>query len=494
MLHMFKLNLLILIFLNNLICNFNQVIQKADRFMKPQSNFKLLSISLLLLMVLNTTVSAQGVYTARGYWEESNKPTYKQIKLKQVVGDTLTTDEEAYLNDFEVFLANYYEKMSSEERAKYERMRFQWDRELTNQKQEIKSQPDEFEWRGVDRALSIGYGLYYGASLVSLLEIDNAGVAGIPLVMGGLWAMGPIINPKKYENINRSVVRASNAGKFLGLIYGGSLGLIAAGGSNSSNEGKAAFIMSSVGSITLGEVAFQLQKKRNYSDGHIEIMRHHGVLGAYTGLSIIAAAQAETGRPYGIGALLGSGAGLAIGNIASRNYAYTRGDGRYATNMSSVGIGIGFAISSQIAMNNDAEAGLFLIPAGLGILGTIVGQKNTQGVYLTNRQGSTINYASGGAALLGLGVSAIFEAESPAVVFGLASGFALATQEILFAKYKNENMNLELSRTNKEKGINYSLNFRPENYILNQKLQAGANIFSNYSLLSNPIVNFNLKF
>ncbi len=462
--------------------------------MKTKFQIRFNLILLLLMLTFTANLAAQGVYTARGYWEESNKSTYKQIKLKQIVGDELSDDELDYLNDFEIFLATYYEKMSSEEKAKYERMRFQWDREINNQKQIVNTQSDDFEWRGIDRALNIGYGLYYGASIVSLLEIDNAGVAGIPLVMGGLWAMGPIINPKKYENINRSVVRASNAGKFLGLIYGGSLGLIAAGGSDSSNEGKAAFIMSSVGSIALGEFAFQLQKKRNYSDGHIEIMRHHGVLGAYTGLSIIAAAQAETGRPYGIGALLGSGAGLAIGNIASRNYAYTRGDGRYATNMSSVGIGLGFAISSQIAMNNDAEAGLFLIPAGLGILGTIVGQKNTQGVNLTSRQGSTINYASGGAALVGLGMSAIIQTDSPAIIFGLASGFALATQEILFAKYKKENMNLELSRNNKEKGIEYSLNFRPENYILNQKLQAGANIFSNYSLLSNPIVNFNFKF
>ncbi|ERM82285.1 hypothetical protein P872_19060 [Rhodonellum psychrophilum GCM71 = DSM 17998] len=445
----------------------------------------------LILMGLSLELSAQSVYTARGFWEESNKPTYKQIKLKQVLGEPISDDEIGYLNDFEVFLASYYEKMSPEERAKYEKMRVEWDREITAPQKTI-IQPEEFEWRGIDRAVNIGYGIYYGASLVSAFEIDNAGAIGIPLVTGGLWALGPILNPKKYDNIDRSVVRAANAGKFLGLIYGGSLGLIAVG--NSSDEGRAAFIMSSVGSIAFGEVAFQMQKNRKYSDGHIEIMRHHGILGAFGGLSVVAAAQGETGRPFGIGALVGSTVGLALGNMASKKYEYTRGDARYATNMSSVGVGIGFAISSQIAINGDGGEGLILIPAGFGVLGTIIGQRNAQGVNLTGRQGSTINYASGGAALLGLGIAAIVQSDSPAVILGLASGFALVTQEYLFAKYRNENLNLNLSRSSAVKGINYDLTFRPENYIVNQKLQAGATLFSNYSLLSNPIINLNFKF
>lgn len=450
------------------------------------------SLIIVLIMVgLSLELSAQSVYTARGFWEESNKTTYKQIKLKQMLGDVISDDERGYLNDFEVFLASYYEKMSPEEKAKYEKMRFEWDREITTPEKPI-IQPEEFEWRGIDRAVNIGYGIYYGASLVSLLELDNAGVVGIPLVTGGLWALGPILNPKKYDDIDRSVVRAANAGKFLGLIYGGSLGLIAAG--NNSEEGKVAFIMSSLGSIALGEVAFQMQKKRNYSDGHIEIMRHHGILGAFGGLSVVATALGETGRPYGIGAILGSTAGLVLGNMASKKYAYTRGDARYATNMSSVGVGIGFAISSQIAINGNGGEGLILIPAGFGVLGTIIGQRNTQGVNLTGKQGSTINYASGGAALVGLGIAAIAQSDSPAVVLGLASGFALVTQEYLFSKYRRENMNLSFSRSNAEKGINYDLTFHPENYMVNQKLQAGATVFSNYSLLSNPIVNLSFKF
>ncbi|GAB2629695.1 hypothetical protein [Belliella aquatica] len=446
----------------------------------------------LLVFGFQIQSSAQGIYTARGYWEESNKQTYKTIKLKQAVGDSISDEEISYLLDFEDYLNNYYAKLSEYEKEIYQKMKVQWDRELTAPKR-IETQPEEFEWRGIDRAVSVGYGLYYGASLVSLFEIDNAGIVGIPLITGGLWALGPIINPKKYENIDRSVVRAGNAGKFLGLIYGGSLGLVVAGGNYPNNEGKAAFIMSSVGSIALGEVAFQMQKNRRYSDGHIEIMRHHGVLGAFSGLSIAAAADGDTGRPFGIASILGTTAGLALGNMASKKYPYTRGDSRYATNMSSVGVGFGFAISTQIAQNGGDQV-LLLVPAGMGILGTYIGQKNTQGVNLTARQGSTINYASGGAALLGLGVTALAQSDSPVVVLGVASGFALITQEYLFAKYKKENLNFNLSRQSLSGDIKYSLKFHPENYILNQQLQSKATIMSSYSQLSTPIINFNLTF
>lgn len=458
-----------------------------------RTKLNIFCLSLFLLVIgIQIQSSAQGIYTARGYWEESNKQTYKTIKLKQAVGDSISDEEISYLLDFEDYLNNYYAKLSEEEKALYQRMKVQWDREMGNGK---KSAPeiDDFEWRGIDRAISIGYGLYYGASLVSALEIDNAGIVGIPLVTGGLWALGPILNPKKFENIDRSVVRASNAGKFLGLIYGGSLGLIVAGGPPPNNEGQVAFIMSSLGSIALGEVAFQMQKNRRFSDGHIEILRHHGVLGAFAGLSVIAAAGSETGRPYGIGALLGSTGGLALGNMASKKYPYTRGDSRYATNMSTVGVGVGFAISSQIAVNGGGE-GLLLIPAGMGVLGTYIGQKKVQGVNLTARQGSTINYASGGAALFGLGVTALAQSESPAVVIGVASGFALITQELLFSKYKNENLNFNLSRKSSDGDMKYSLKFHPENYFVNQQLQSKATIMSSYSQLSTPIINFNLTF
>lgn len=71
--------------------------------------------------------------------------------------------------------------------------------------------------------------------------------------------LGPAMNPKKYEGITRSTVRASNTGKILGLANGAFLGLAIAG--SSSEVEKLILGLSSLGSIALGEVGFQLQKK-----------------------------------------------------------------------------------------------------------------------------------------------------------------------------------------------------------------------------------------
>ena len=468
------------------------MIQKSTSPKNEKSSFRNLIIFSILLMLFGFQhiTTAQGIYTARGYWEETNKSTYKTIKKKQNVGDPVTDEEMSYLLDFEDFLNSYYQKLSENERNLYEKMRNQWDREVS-QPNSVQQTPAEFEWRGIDRVIATTYGIYYGASLVSVLELDNFGVLGIPLMTGGMWALGPVINPKKFEDIDRSVIRANNAGRFLGLIYGGSLGLVIGG--NTYNEGKTAFAFSTVGSIALGEVAFQMQKKRRYSEGHIEVMRHHGVLGSFVGISTISALNSDNGRIYGLGALVGGATGLALGNIASKKYPYSKGDGNYITNMSIIGTGIGFAIATQATFDNNSS-GVILIPAAFSVIGTSIGQKTVKGVNLTNKQGSTINYATGGAALVGLGVAALAESGSPAVVIGLPSGFALITQQILFSKYKKENMNFDLSGKNKEESINYSLKFNPENYFVNQQLQAKATIFSSYSQLSAPIVNFKLNF
>ncbi|MCU0398686.1 MAG: hypothetical protein MUC73_11360 [Cyclobacteriaceae bacterium] len=210
-----------------------------------------LVILLLIVFIINIQSYAQDLYTARGYWVELNKETYRKIKQKQRVGDPLTDNEALYLQDYEQYLANYYQRMPEEEKVRYEQMREQWDRELLGP-QKPEEVPEEFEWRGRDRAINFLYGAWYGTSLVLITGMDDAAAAGIPLVTGGIWVLGPVINPKKYENISRPVLRASNTGKFLGLIYGASLGMLVGGDSDNTDE--LIFGLSTVSSIALGEV------------------------------------------------------------------------------------------------------------------------------------------------------------------------------------------------------------------------------------------------
>lgn len=198
----------------------------------------LILFTLALLIHFNSY--SQDLYTARGYWVESTKETYRKIKQKERVGDPLTDNERSYLQDYEVYLANYYQRLPDSEKALYDQMKSEWDRELfAPQKPTIVQ--EEFEWRGRDRAINFFYGLGYGASLVVIADIDNAEAVGIALVTGGLWTLGPVLNPKKYEDINRPVLRASNTGKLLGAWYGAWLGQLIGGDSDITDAGHRTF-------------------------------------------------------------------------------------------------------------------------------------------------------------------------------------------------------------------------------------------------------------
>lgn len=448
---------------------------------------------LVLVILIHFQSHAQDLYTARGYWVESTKETYRKIKQKEKVGDPLTDDEKSYLSDYEVYLANYYQRLSDAEKARYEQMKSEWDRELfAPQKPTIVE--EEFEWRGRDRAINFFYGALYGTSLVVIADIDNAAAAGIPLVTGGLWALGPVFNPKKYDDINRPVLRASNTGKFLGLLHGASLGLLIGG--DSDNTGKLAFGLSTVGSIALGEVGFHLQKRKNYSEGHIELIRHYGVVGPWLGLAGLVSTSSENVNLYGASLLAGGAAGLIIGNKASAKYDYTKGDVDNITALTVISTGLGFTAMAE-AIDNDGSSALILIPAAGTVLGTALGQRSVKGVYLSKRQGSTISYSSGGAALLGLGLVTMTGSESASVWVGVPSALALVTQQILFNKYKRANLSNGLQgRNSREHAFKFSMKVTPENYFINKRLPVNADIAgaNPNAVVSNPLVSMKLSF
>ncbi|HEU5289572.1 MAG TPA: hypothetical protein VFU05_02940 [Cyclobacteriaceae bacterium] len=454
------------------------------------------SLVFAIFLVICFYSHAQELYTARGYWVETTKEAYRKIKQKQNVGDSLTTNEAVYLKDYENYLVTYYQRMSEAEKTTYDQMKAQWDRELVgpNAKSpdQASSRPEEFEWRSRDRFVNSLFGIWYGTSIVLITEMDNAAAAGIPLITGGLWLMGPVINPKKYEGITQSVVRASSSGKFLGLLYGVSLGLAVAG--NSEDADKLMLGLSTVGSIALGEVGFQLQKKRNYSDGHIEMMRHYGVLGPWIGLSIVGSTNTEDAHALGAGLLAGGAGGLIIGNQVSKRYGYTKGDVDAIQSLTWISTGLGFTLMAETFDQTETST-LFLIPGAASILGTVLGQKAVKGANLTKKQGSTISLTTAGAALIGLGVVTITESENASVWVGIPSVLALVTHQLLFHKYKRSNM-LDgfQGRIRRKHGFQFSMNVMPENYLINQKLPAREFNSRSNAPVANPLVKLKLTF
>lgn len=469
-----------------------------------QKSYTYLLLFFLFILVFLPGYS-QNLYTARGYWEESNKPAYRTIKEKQVKNDSLTVEEKAYLVDFEAYLTAYYGRLSPEEKQKYLQFKEQWDRELAPlavpppPQQNISQQQieqAEFEWRNRDRFVNSVWGIYYGASLSVIAELDGASAVGIPLITGGLWMLGPAMNPKKYEGITQTTVNASNSGKFLGAVYGWSLALAVAGEADSDVFSKLGLGISTVGSIGLGEWAFQTQKKKNVSAGRVELIRHYGLLGPLVGGAVLASTETENANLVGVGLLAGAGAGLLVGNKASKAYDYTQGDVNVISSLSLISTGLGFALISDAVINgSNPSNALILVPAATAVTGTLLGQRMVRGVHLTKRQGSTISLSSVGGALVGVGILALIETDSPVAWLGVPSALALVMHQAVFTKYKKDNLVNGLgSIQHQGKKVAVSMKLMPENYFVRKQISP-ERMLNNPSLAAaNHLVNISLKF
>jgi len=436
----------------------------------------------LVLLLGSLNLVAQDLYSARGFWQETKKETYRKIADRKVKGDSLTTSELVYLEDFEKYLAGYYERMADEEKKKYQQQKAQWDLELITPKAIV----NDFELRTRDKLINGVYGAYYGISIVFGTDASGPAAIGIIPLTAGLWQLGPVINKKKYEGIDASTIRAGNSGRLLGLINGAFLGLALAG--DSDVEGNTALLLSTAGSITLGEIGFQTQKRKHFSEGHIEMMRHYGFVGPGVAGLILATSEVNDGQAVGAGLLAGGLGGLVIGNQVARKYNYTQGDVESISSLTLITTAMGFAIVAEgIDTQNN---GLFLLPAATAIAGSAFGQKAVRGVYLTKSQGNIVSVASGGAALVGLGLMVVAEADSGLLAIGVPSVLALIAHQAMFHSYKKKNLaEVKLGQLNKR--VQFSMRVSPESYLTNK--QAGEKIVQTGQLAS-PIVKLKLKF
>ncbi len=457
------------------------------------------AIRLFWFVILSFSFEAysQELYSARGYWEESSKPNYLSIKQRLTRGDSLTTNEITYLKDYETYLANYFQRMPETEKQEYEKRKDQWNKELIAAEPSsiVSKKPSDnisFAWRGRDRFVNATYGIYYGASLAIALDVRGAATAGIPLITGGLWLLGPAINPKKFEGISRNSIRAANTGRMIGLGYGASLGLAFGGGADQGY--KWVLGLSSIGSIAMGEAAFQLQKQHNTSIGQIELMRHYGLLFPLVGASLMAAGQVDSPNLYGVALLGGGVTGLLLGKSVSKKYDYTQGDVDALSTLSVISTGVGFTIVAGALGNKDEPSALILIPAATSVIGTVLGQRSVKGIHLTDKQGSTIGLSTAGAALIGFGIVTMAQSKSPTVIIGVPSALALVTHQILFKKFKIENLEMNLKSDLKKRDYKLSLHLTPENYLLAKKYPPNYNLAPSFSRAQNTLFNLKLTF
>jgi hypothetical protein len=437
---------------------------------------------------------SQELYTARGYWEESTKSNYLSIKKRQVVGDSLNANEQLYLSDYESYLFTYYGRLSEHEKVKYAQMKDNWDRGLTEMILQKDNTGNKFEVKKTNWLANGFYGLYYGISAVVIADVHGAAAGGIPLITSGLWMLGPVIRPHKYEQA--SFIRASNTGRMLGLGYGAALGWAIDG--NRKGTGNLVLGLSSIGSIALGEIGFYLQEKKNFSLGRIDLIRHYNFLGAWTALAAVAATETNNSHLGGASLLVGGISGFFIGNKLAKKYDYTRGDVDAISSLTLITTGFGLTAVVENLPNNNNSNALILIPAASSIAGTLISQRQIRGAHLSDRQGTIINWALVGSALVGVGGVAISESDSPAAYIGVPSALALITHQLLLHKFKMKNIETQFQGSVKKKqGIGFAFKAMPENYFLNKLLSSSCSTssFQQSSLRTqNPLATLRITF
>ncbi len=445
---------------------------------------------LLFFLSCGVESFSQGkLYTARGYWEESRKTEYHALQQKLAKGDSLTENEKNYIQDYDAYLATYFQRLPEDDKQNYARLSGLWDQETITT---VVTDNKEYSWRGRDRLANGLYGFFYGSSLVVLTEASSAAAAaGIPLITAGLWMLGPAMNPKKYDGLTLNTVRASGTGKILGLVNGAALGLAIAG--NQDGAAKVIFGLSSVGSIALGEIGFQLQKEKKFSAGQIEMIRHYGLFGSSIGLAGVISTGSSSRNAYGVGLLAGGISGMIIGNAVGKKYDYTRGDVDAIRSLTLISTGLGFAVLAG-SLNQSGSESSILIPAITSIAGTIWGQRAVKGLHLTDKQGSTINLTTVGAALVGIGIVAMAGSSSQAVNIGVPSGLALIAHQLLLHNYKMKNGGLNLQGRVNRNILKLAIQITPESYFLNQKTPTKEYSYPFFSTTQNSLFKIRLTF
>ncbi len=417
------------------------------------------------------TCKAQEVvkpFTARAYWIELQDDNYQRILQKQRDGIELRGEDEKYLKFYDDRLQEYYEQLPSDEKELFRNFKAQWDEEI----QEInKAEPSdvlEVNARGVlpgkkYRLYNGLYGFIYGAALIPVLGIEDQSLSfGLPFLMAGGSLLLPVINPDKYENMSYSSVLLNRHGKFFGLIDGAALSFVLFG-TEEDASGRAALGLAIAGSIGLGEIGFQLGKKKNWSEGKISSYTHYSVVSLLFASGLYGSFAGDfNGRLYG-GIVLGSqAAGYLLANSLYKKYNFTRGDILSSGSFTFFSTLLGIGLIGQIESSDDQRK--ILLPTAALLGGSILSHSLTRNRNLTASQGWKLNYAAGAGALIGLGTALIINSEEPTLYFLLpAAGGLIGWGAML----KSVSKSGSTSRNRSDATLSYSI--RPENYFYNKQ-------------------------
>jgi len=463
----------------------------------------LVFIAFCLFFLVTQGILAQDVeklHTARGYWFEEQNERY-QLILKKIDNDQhVSPAEEQWYEEYHAYLKKYFSSLNDLEKEKYFENKEAWDKEKAGIviEQTIKPTPEvdsesldvlETNAKGIQpgkKYLMYNgiYGFMYGLGIIAIVEPMDATALAIPLTTTGLGLLWPVLNKKRYENIPYNSVLLARHGKFIGGVHGAALGLTAFG-TESTAAGKGIVAMAIAGSLAGSEIGYRFGKTKDWTEGQVVTYKYYGLLVPAIGFFSLAAGRVDNPRVYGATILASGAAGYFLGNKVGGYYDNTRGD--------ILALGSFTALSTMltIAFVDFEQTTDLIAPISGAIAGTFVGHTILKDKKLTAKEGWRVNYVTGAGLLLGLGVAVLTSTEAehhaPFIILPVVGG-GLGWYGMLRSSLRNRETT---AATNNEKWSYLSMNFTPENYLINKA--APNSIYSNIKP-TRPVIGLTLNF
>jgi hypothetical protein len=447
-----------------------------------KTSFKIGCI-LLMVFSISTCLAQEEVkpYTAKAYWNELNRSDYRTLKEKALGGMEISGQEQKWLDQFEKYLAEYYEGLAEEEKAKFLQHKDEWylASGLTELAPESKAAPR----RDPDLLLKhIAFsgisGLSYGLMLNGIFDYGDQANIAVPTILSGVSMLYPVFS-KEYDNINNNTLWLRTHGKIAGGLYGYMLGLTIWGdnlddeyiydettGDQTVIEGHmpGALTLSLSASLGLGYLGFYLGKNQNWTEGRASMYQYYGYAIPALTASIVFATGESRARAYGINHLLSAPLGYLLANQVSKNNDYTRGDVSGIIGLT--GIGTTYGLGFLILVQGDSQSSI-LLPSLMGATGSLIGHAVYKDFHLSRPEGRRVNYAAIGGGLIGVGITALINPEGDGALYALIPASTGLLGYSLLAGYYKKNKRDEMSiNTNNKPLLNVQL--YPENLIFSR--------------------------
>jgi len=425
----------------------------------------------MIFVHINCAQEQGSPYNARAYFEAEQNPTYVKLLGKSNSQDSLSQEEERFLNDYSNYLESFYQALSEDEKEKYQEFKTQWIEELVEKKSQEDSDVLEVNRRGIKPGrkflLSNGlYGFAYGIGGAYVLNIQDSWGIALPFISAGISLAYPMLNPKKYEGIDYSTVMLTRHGKFIGLLDGTALGLLLFGDPDNTDwTGRAVVATTMAGSIALGEVGFHIGKKKRFPEGKVATYKYYSLLVPYLAFSGLAVGNVDNPRVYGGTVLAAGAAGYFVADRVYRKYKFTRGDMLAASSFGLLSTGLGFGLTPV------HEHWHMLVPALTALGGTITSHAILSHSKFTSKQGWNINYASMVGVILGFGVAIAVQPESHNLYLILPATTGMLGWAIITSNYKSRQSKASASKLEKQRWSDISFNLTPQNYFINKQIK-----------------------